>query len=130
MCNRLEFKQRFWLDLTIGIFYEINLGQFAFPKMHKTGDKICTFCLILLFTKLYNLLKAKHVCVCVRACVCMRACVRMCVRACACFVVFFKKYTYTIIISKTYELSLCSIYQTWQMYIYCIVTMYFVNVLK
>jgi len=32
--------------------------------------------------------------------------------------------------SLTYELSLCSIYQTGQMFIYCIVTMYFVYVLE
>ena len=54
-----------------------------------------------------------HVCVRVCVCVCVRACVRACVRvcvcacacacarACVCFVVFFKKYTYTIIIPKT-----------------------------
>ena len=72
-----------------------------------------TFCLILLFTKLYNLLKAKHVylyqiyvyvcmyvCMYVCVCVCVRACVRA--RARACVLLFsLKQYTYTIIISKT-----------------------------
>ena len=39
-----------------------------------------------------------YVCVC---CALACACLRVCVCVCVCFVVFFKKYTYTIIISKT-----------------------------
>ena len=38
------------------------------------------------------------VCVCAYVCVCVRVCV--CAYVCVCFL-FFKKYTYTIIISKT-----------------------------
>ena len=40
----------------------------------------------------------KYVCVCVAR---LRVLACVCVCVCVCFVVFFKKYTYTIIISKT-----------------------------
>ena len=39
-------------------------------------------------------------------------------------------HTLLLSLRQAYKLSLCSIYQTWQMYIYCIVTMYFIYVLK
>ena len=91
-------------------------------------DSRYTFCLILLFRKLYNLLKAKHVylyqiCVCVlRACVCVRVsvrvCVRVCVCVCVCVLLFSLKHIHILSLSlrQAYELSLCSIYQMWQMY--------------
>ena len=80
-----------------------------------------SFCLKLLLTKLYNLLKAKHVYLCemcVRVCMCVCVCVCVCVCACVyicvCYVVSLNTYTYTIIISQrqAYELLLCGIYQT------------------
>ena len=50
---------------------------------------------------------------------------------CVCVLLVSKKYIHTLLLSlrQAYTLSLFSIYQTWQMYIYCIVTMYFVYVL-
>jgi len=77
-------------------------------------DSRYTFCLILLFTKLYNLLKAKHIYL-YQKCVCV-ARVRVLVRACVyVFVLLFSlKNIHTLLLSlrQAYELSLCSIYKT------------------
>ena len=66
--------------------------------------------------------------VCVRVWVCV-----WCACACVCVLLFsLKQYTYTIIISKTSIriIAVKHIPNVTNVYIYCIVTMYFVYVLK